>query len=265
VNPFQLSSRRISRVVERLLGLTTLERLYRQMRGSGRFAEQALRVLDIGVTIDGDVKGIPPRGAVVVIANHPGGAVDGLALLEAVRRQRSDVKPLANHLIGGIPELRDQLIAVNPFRPASHDNVRGLRQARRWLAAGGAVIVFPAARSPAWPTRTVTWWTDPGRLEYWRWWNGQGRTWSRCSCTGRTGGSSGWQAGFIRWCGRHCSFASCSLAEAWRSRYRWAPPSAPTGSPSLVSYGAVSALLSRGNPDTAICSARSACRPTTGR
>jgi putative hemolysin len=105
---------------------------------------EALRVLDIGVTIDGDVNAIPPRGAVVVIANHPGGAVDGLALLEAVRRQRSDVKLLANHLLGRIPELRDHLIAVNPFRPASHDNVRGLRQARRWLAAGGALIVFPA-------------------------------------------------------------------------------------------------------------------------
>lgn len=51
-----------------------------------------LRVLDIGVTIDGDMNVIPPRGAVVVIANHPGGAVDGLALLEAAQRQRSDVK-----------------------------------------------------------------------------------------------------------------------------------------------------------------------------
>jgi putative hemolysin len=143
MSPFQLSSIPISRVVEALLGLTELQRLY-ATRGPGRFAAEVLRALNIDVTIQSDVAAIPSTGPVVIVANHPGGAVDGLALLDAAQQRRSDVKLLANHLLRRIPELRDQVIGVNPFRAASSENVRGLREARRWLAAGGALIVFPA-------------------------------------------------------------------------------------------------------------------------
>jgi putative hemolysin len=143
MNPLQLSPTRVGRVVEAVLGLTELQRLYARRR-PGCFATQSLRVLNIDVTVDGDVAAIPATGPVVIVANHPGGAVDGLALLHTVRRRRGDVKMLANHLLGRIPELREWVIGVNPFRPAAPENVRGLREARRWLEAGGVLIVFPA-------------------------------------------------------------------------------------------------------------------------
>jgi putative hemolysin len=143
MNPLQLSPTRIGRIAEALLGLTELQRLYARRR-PGCFAMESLRVLNVDVTVDGDVTAIPASGPVVIVANHPGGAVDGLALLHTVRRRRDDVKLLATHLLGRIPELRECVIGVNPFRAAAPENVRGLREARRWLEAGGALIVFPA-------------------------------------------------------------------------------------------------------------------------
>jgi putative hemolysin len=143
MNPLELSPTRLGRVVEAVLGLTELQRLYARRR-PGCFAEQALRVLQIGVSLDGDAAAIPPSGPVVIVANHPGGAVDGLALLQMARRRRDDVKLLANQLLMRIPDLRAHVIGVNPFRASAPENVRGLREARRWLAAGGALIVFPA-------------------------------------------------------------------------------------------------------------------------
>jgi putative hemolysin len=143
MNPLQLSSTRLGRVVEAVLGLTELQRLYARLR-TGDFAEQALRVLHIDVAIEGDLAAIPPAGPAVIVANHPGGAVDGLALLQMARQRRSDVKLLANQLLARIPDLRAQVIGVNPFRPSAPESVRGLREARRWLAGGGALIVFPA-------------------------------------------------------------------------------------------------------------------------
>ena len=126
MNPLQLSPTRLGRIVEALLGLTELQRLYAR-RQPGDFAEQALRVLHIDVSIDGDTAAIPSTGPVVMVANHPGGAIDGLALLQMARLRRSDVKLLASHLLTRIPELRTDVIGVNPFRASAPENVRGLR------------------------------------------------------------------------------------------------------------------------------------------
>jgi putative hemolysin len=143
MSPLQLSPFRVSRVLEAMLGLTELQRLYARRRPGG-FAEQALRVLNVDVVVAGDPAAIPDRGPAVIVANHPGGAIDGLALLQLALQRRPDVKLLANHLLGRIPDLREHLIGVDPFRPSSPENVRGLRRARRWLADGGALIVFPS-------------------------------------------------------------------------------------------------------------------------
>jgi hypothetical protein len=139
----QLSPTRLGRAAEVILGLTELQRLFAR-RQPGCFAAQSLHVLNIEVAIAGDATAIPAAGPAVIVANHPGGAVDGLALLQTAQQRRADVKLLANHLLCRIPDLREHAIGVNPFRARCPKNVRGLREARRWLAAGGALIVFPA-------------------------------------------------------------------------------------------------------------------------
>ena len=77
MSALHLSTTRLGRIVEAMLGLTELQRLYAR-RGSGCVATEALRLLNIDVAIDGDVNVIPTNGPVVIVANHPGGAVDGI-------------------------------------------------------------------------------------------------------------------------------------------------------------------------------------------
>lgn len=142
--PFALPlPKMMSGVVERLLGLTTLRALYKQ-RQQGNFVAEALRLLRIEVTADGDIGEIPKRGAVVVVANHPSGGLDGLALAHLVQQRRPDVKILANQLLTQIPELRELIIGVNTFSTTGRENAVALRRAGRWLSAGGALVVFPA-------------------------------------------------------------------------------------------------------------------------
>jgi putative hemolysin len=144
VGPFALPLPRIAAgVVESLLGLSKLGALYERRQG-GDFVAEALRLLRIQVHVDGDVDEIPERGPVVVVANHPSGGLDGLALAHLVQRRRPDVKILANHLLTRIPELRERIIGVNTFSMTGRENAAALRAARRWLADGGALIVFPA-------------------------------------------------------------------------------------------------------------------------
>ena len=85
---------------------------------------------------------IPAQGRLLVVANHPSGALDALALLDAVGRVRRDVRIVANDFLGAIPNLREQLLPVRILggRP-SPDSLRAVEAA---LGRGECVIVFPA-------------------------------------------------------------------------------------------------------------------------
>ena len=133
-----------------LLQLNIYRRLYEEIRvapQSTPFDERALAALGITVVSrTEDLAFLPPSGPVVVAANHPHGAVDGLALATLVRRARQDVRVLTNHLLSRIPELDDLCFYVDPFggpSAAAHSRA-GLRAAHLWLKAGGALVVFPA-------------------------------------------------------------------------------------------------------------------------
>ena len=135
--------------LERLLGLPDLNDLYAGTwrRDGGAFPEAALTRLR--VSIDAGESGlarVPASGPLVVVANHPFGGVDGLALYALLRRVRPDVRLLGNYLLHRVPELRDTVIPVDPFGGADaiRGSVRGLKAARRWVEAGGCLAVFPA-------------------------------------------------------------------------------------------------------------------------
>jgi len=139
---------------EHALGLSTLRRLYHGVNTgaiganqSEAFERRALRALDIELRVSAsDLARIPPDGPLLVTANHPHGALDGLLLAELVRRVRSDVRVIANVFLQQIPELRDLCFFVDPFGGphAAARSRAGLRAAHGWLRRGGALVVFPS-------------------------------------------------------------------------------------------------------------------------
>lgn len=149
----------------RLLGLRELEQLYRETREApgSTFDARALHTLDI--RFDAPHDGIPATGPLIVAANHPTGAMDGLVLAETVRRQRSDVRILANRLLARIPELAESCFFVDPFGgPGAAARSRaGLRSAHLWLRAGGALVMFPSGEV-AGPQGEGAWNEALGRL-----------------------------------------------------------------------------------------------------
>lgn len=138
------------RLLERLLGLESLMQLYRHLGRTPspeRFTRRVLNLLQITADCTpADRERIPKTGALVAVANHPFGAVEGMLLLEEVRNRRPDVRIMANYLLSALPELQDDLIFVDPFgREGSvARNVHALRRALQWLREGKALIVFPA-------------------------------------------------------------------------------------------------------------------------
>ena len=89
-----------------------------------------------------DRQNIPATGRVLIIANHPLGALDGLALLRLIGEIRPDVRIVANEMLMGFDQLKNLFLPV--------DNLKR-RTPRAQLKAIGAclqreeaVIIFPA-------------------------------------------------------------------------------------------------------------------------
>ncbi|MEW6217997.1 MAG: lysophospholipid acyltransferase family protein [Thermodesulfobacteriota bacterium] len=136
--------------VEGILALRRCQRIYDELVTAADprpFADRVLARLGIRVCLaESALERLPATGPVVVVANHPFGCVEGLVLAASLRQVRRDVKIMANHLLTRIPDLREDLIAVDPFAGpgAAQRNIAGLRACLAWLQGGGALVVFPA-------------------------------------------------------------------------------------------------------------------------
>jgi putative hemolysin len=133
------------------LGLLDLERLYRrstcQDAGHAYFFSRILDHLEIRRRhTPEDLARIPSSGPLVVVSNHPFGALESMVLLELIQTKRPDFKVLGNPLLARIPEAVENLIAVDPYgTPASRAyNHTPMKEAFRWIRSGGVLVVFPS-------------------------------------------------------------------------------------------------------------------------
>lgn len=149
VGPFTRLPRWIQRLIVALTRRLVHERdtnrfldQHATTRGVG-FVEQVLDEFRFGYSLPSrERENIPVTGRVLIVANHPLGALDGLVLLKMVSEVRPDVKIIANSLLMQLEPLRECLLPV--------DNLsrRGFRRSLAEIGAAldreEAVIVFPA-------------------------------------------------------------------------------------------------------------------------
>ncbi|NBQ69044.1 MAG: GNAT family N-acetyltransferase, partial [Nitrosomonadaceae bacterium] len=85
---------------------------------------------------------IPDQRRVLIVANHPLGSLDGLALLKLVSEIRTDVKIVSTSLLNCIDPLKSLFLPVDNFSKVAkyRDNLNLIVAA---LEAEQAVIVFP--------------------------------------------------------------------------------------------------------------------------
>lgn len=134
---------------QRLQPLHKVQELYRraQQPTNRSLLENVLHEMGAEYRIsESDFERIPKDGAVVVVANHPFGVLDGAILGALLERVRPDLKIMTNVLLAGIPELQEHCIFVDPYgeRGSAALNRRAMKQALAWLRGGGMLAMFPA-------------------------------------------------------------------------------------------------------------------------
>ena len=109
------------------------------------FIDAVLEHLNISYkTVHRQIENIPSIGKVIIVANHPLGALDALCLIHMVCNVRQDkkVKIVANKMLGAIPQLKEFLIGVDNINDKL--SKYALRQIDNALRAEEAVIFFPS-------------------------------------------------------------------------------------------------------------------------
>ena len=107
------------------------------------FVDAVLDYFDFDYSINSnEIENIPPTGRVVIISNHPLGALDALSLLKLVSNVRKDVKIVANDFLAGFDAIENQVIHIDNFK--SKQSKSSIKKVYDALNNDEAVIIFPA-------------------------------------------------------------------------------------------------------------------------
>jgi putative hemolysin len=139
------------RLIERMTGQPRLKRIYDAHRTEPvpgeSFWNSAVRRLDLHIDVNEDALARLPRtGALVVVANHPFGVLDGIIICQLISRVRSDFQVLTNAVLNRAEEIKDHLLPVDfaETQEALETNLKSRAAAKHHLLAGGCLVVFPA-------------------------------------------------------------------------------------------------------------------------
>lgn len=147
-----LFKRLVIQTVENLSGRDKYVRVYEKWRTevvgrSDRVFSSMLDLIDIGLSVKGSW---PPKdlpdGPVVMIANHPYGIADGIAVLALAEQLGRPFKVLINDQLLKVPEMRPYALPVSfeETKEALAINMATRNEALRLLKDGVTIVIFPA-------------------------------------------------------------------------------------------------------------------------
>ena len=111
--------------------------------GSYEFIDEVLQYFDFTFSVnDKQLENIPSSGRVVIIANHPLGALDALSLIKLVSKVRKDIKVVANEFLDIFENIKPLLINVDVFH--SKQKKASIEQVYAALNNEEVLIIFPS-------------------------------------------------------------------------------------------------------------------------
>lgn len=110
--------------------------------------EEVAMTMDYGDLVDR----IPSSGAAIVVANHPFGGADAIALTGLCARKRPDTRVLANAITAELPGTEKWTIPLEILGEtgATQSNRGAMKQSLSLLRSGGILVVFPAGAVSRW-------------------------------------------------------------------------------------------------------------------
>ncbi|MFK8066992.1 MAG: hypothetical protein AB8D52_01975 [Gammaproteobacteria bacterium] len=134
--------------IEWILGLKKISCLHqsiKQKTSASEYIKSVLENLEIKYQIQAKTC-IPKTDPLLIICNHPFGALEALILFDHVAQSRTDIRIMANLFLKRIHPLSNILFGVMPFKDneAKKLNSKVMFEVFHWLNNGNTLICFPA-------------------------------------------------------------------------------------------------------------------------
>lgn len=146
------------RIVESCVGLNEIRAVYRRVQASEDPPFGAsLRGFEVDVLATG-LERIPPHGPVLLVANHPLGGADALALGAICEQRRPDFFILANEMAASLPRVSERCLPLDIMSESANArrmNAATLRKALAHLRSGGCLAAFPSGEVARWRSHAV--------------------------------------------------------------------------------------------------------------
>ena len=142
----------VCKLLDYILGFTAVNRLYSESisysdeKKKISFFDAVLKKINVEFEVlPRDLVRIPREGPLLVVANHPFGGVDGLALGSLLSKIRPDFKLLVNQELRVFKAIRSDVFEVDILSGDSvkSKNLKALIKSSRFLKNGNCLGVFP--------------------------------------------------------------------------------------------------------------------------
>ena len=141
------------KIIELLTGKLTLKKIYDQYLSENNppenFWNDAVKKLQLNlITHYHFKKKIPPKGSLIVVANHAFGIVDGVSACSIISSVRQDYKIITHKLLRQAEAIKDKIIPIDfsGTRNAIMNNIEARKFAEENLKKNGLVVIFPSGQ-----------------------------------------------------------------------------------------------------------------------
>jgi len=114
-----------------------------RFKDSFAFIEAVIDYFEVDMILNqNELSHIPSYGRVVIIANHPLGALDAIALIQLVKEVRKDIKIIANSFLHALENIKELLIPIDNIQEKM--DKKSLNSIYQALNNEQVVILFPS-------------------------------------------------------------------------------------------------------------------------
>lgn len=139
---FKLIPKFLLRKIKSLLHESDINNILKNLQGKEKldFISGGLKELQV-MSSNYGLEKIPRKKGIVIVANHPLGGLDGLALINEIGKYRKDIKFLVNDILSEIEPFKPYFIPINKHGLNSRENILRLEEL---FASDKCIVIFPS-------------------------------------------------------------------------------------------------------------------------
>jgi len=113
---------------------------FRDLKNHDFLPEILFSLFGVTLKVNG-IENLPANSKFIVVANHPLGGLDGMALMHIIGQVHPNLKFVSNDILLELPNLRELFVPVNKHGANSQDSVNALTEV---FESDKVVLIFPA-------------------------------------------------------------------------------------------------------------------------